>query len=79
MIRISTFKFVHKAKESFNPSVHGSCFEKVAVKPVLRIRDDYPEYEFFKPGFRVKNIPNPGYGSASASKNLSIFNPKNCF
>jgi hypothetical protein len=29
------------------------------------------------PGSRVKKIPDPG--SASASKNLSIFYPKNCF
>ena len=49
------------------------------MKPVLRIRDDYPESEFFNPGFRVKKIPDTGYGSASASKNLSFFNPKNCF
>jgi hypothetical protein len=29
------------------------------------------------PGSRVKKIPDPG--SASAAKNLSIYNPKNCF
>jgi hypothetical protein len=34
-----------------------------------------PGYEFFHPGSRVKKIPDPG----SASKNLSIFNSKNCF
>jgi hypothetical protein len=33
--------------------------------PVLRIRDVHPGSGFFHPG--------------SASKNLSIFNPKNCF
>jgi hypothetical protein len=32
-----------------------------------------PESEFAHPGSRVKKIPDPGY----ASKNLSIFNPKN--
>ncbi len=43
-----------------------------------------PGYEFFHPGSRnriflsgsrLKKIPDPG----SASKNLSMFNPKNCF
>jgi hypothetical protein len=29
------------------------------------------------PESRIKKIPDPGTGSAS--KNLSIFNPKNCF
>ncbi len=33
-----------------------------------------PESEFFHPGSRVKKAPNPGSGSAT--KNLSIFNPK---
>ncbi len=33
--------------------------------------------EFFHPGFSVKKIPDPGYGSAL--KNLSIFNPKIVF
>jgi hypothetical protein len=42
---------------------------------VLRIRDVYPGYEFFHPGSQVKNIPDPG----SASKNLSIYNPKKLF
>jgi len=36
-----------------------------------------PGSKFFHPGTRVKNIPDPGSGSAS--KILSIFNPKNCF
>jgi hypothetical protein len=38
-----------------------------------------PDPNFFikDPGSRVKKIPN--LGSGSASKNLSIFNPKNCF
>ncbi len=44
--------------------------------PVLRIRDVYPGYPI-RPGSRVKKIPDPGFGSAS--KNLSILNPKNCF
>jgi hypothetical protein len=41
----------------------------------------FPDHrsEFFHPGSRVKKIPDPGSGSASASKNVSIFNPKNCF
>ncbi len=42
--------------------------------PVLRIRDVCLGSEFFHPGSRVKHIPDPGF----ASKNLSIFNPKNC-
>ncbi len=41
---------------------------------VLRIRDVYPGSECFYPGSRVKKFPDPG--SASASKSLSIFNPK---
>jgi len=44
---------------------------------VLRIQDVYPGSEFVHPGSRVKKFPDPGSGSAS--KNLSIFNPKNCF
>jgi hypothetical protein len=36
-----------------------------------------PDPTFFYPGSRVKKIPDPGSGSAS--KNLNIFNPKNCF
>jgi hypothetical protein len=36
-----------------------------------------PGYEFFYPRSGVKKIPDPG--SESASKNLSIFNPKICF
>jgi hypothetical protein len=39
---------------------------------VLRIRDVYPGSKFFHPGSRVTKIPDPG----SASKNLSVFNPK---
>jgi hypothetical protein len=50
------------------------CFESAfsvdGAGSVLRIRDVYP-------GSRVKNISDPGSGSAS--KNSSIFNPKNCF
>ncbi len=34
-----------------------------------------PGSQFFHPGSRAKKIPDPG----SASKNLSIFNAKNCF
>jgi hypothetical protein len=30
------------------------------AKPVLRIRDVNPRSEFFHPGARVKNIPDPG-------------------
>ncbi len=44
---------------------------------VLRIREVYPGFEFFQPGSRDKKIPDSGSGSAS--KNLGIFNPKNCF
>jgi hypothetical protein len=44
---------------------------------LLRIPDVYPGSEFFHPGSQVKKIPDPGSGSAS--KNLSIFNSKNCF
>jgi hypothetical protein len=43
---------------------------------VLRIRDVYPGSEFFHPGSRVKKASDPGY--ATATKNLSIFNPNNC-
>ncbi len=46
------------------------------ISAVVRIRDFYPGSEFFHPGSRVKKIPDPGSGSAS--KNLSIFKPKNC-
>ncbi len=38
-----------------------------------------PDPNFSGPGSRVKKIPDPGSRSASASKNLSIFNPKICF
>jgi hypothetical protein len=41
---------------------------RLAVLAVLRIRDVYPR-------IRIFSIPDPG----STSKNLSIFNPKNCF
>ncbi len=46
---------------------------------VLRVRDVYPGSEFSipDPESRVKKILYPGSGSAS--KNSSIFNPKNCF
>jgi hypothetical protein len=43
---------------------------------VLRIRDINPGSKFSHSVYRVKKIPDPGSGSAS--KNLSIFNPKNC-
>jgi hypothetical protein len=53
------------------------------LQTVLRIRDVYPGSEFFRPGFfisdsasRVKKIPAD---PVSASKNLSICNPSNCF
>ncbi len=51
----------------------------ISKKAMLRIRDVYPGSgsEFFHPGSRFKKIPDPGSGSAS--KNLSIFDPKNCF
>jgi hypothetical protein len=38
---------------------------------VLRIRDVYPESDFFHPGSRVDKIPVPGSGSASKN-----FEPK---
>jgi hypothetical protein len=44
-------------------------FPEIYSNAVSRIRDVYP-------GPWIKNIPDPG--SASALKNLSIFNPKNC-
>jgi hypothetical protein len=52
----------------------------VPVKAVLRIRDVYPGSlgsEFFHPVpvSSVKKAPDPG----SATKNLNIVNPKNCF
>jgi hypothetical protein len=34
-------------------------------------------FRILDPGSGVKKIPDPGYGSTF--KNLSIFNPKNCF
>jgi hypothetical protein len=37
----------------------------------------FPGSRILDPGSRIKEIPDPG--SRSASKNLSIFNPKNCF
>ncbi len=36
-----------------------------------------PNFSIPGPGSRIKKIPDPGSGSAS--KNLSIFSPKNCF
>jgi hypothetical protein len=36
-----------------------------------------PDPNVSDPGSRVKMIPDPGHGSAS--KNLSIFNPTNCY
>jgi hypothetical protein len=45
-----------------------SCLFRYMLCAVLRTRDVYP-------GSRVKNIQDPGSGSAS--KNLSILNPKN--
>jgi hypothetical protein len=36
-----------------------------------------PKFSIPDPGSWVKTIPNPE--SRSASKNLNIFNPKNCF
>ncbi len=44
-----------------------------SAQVMLRIRDFYPESEFFHPGSRVKEIPDPH------QRILSIFNPKNCF
>jgi hypothetical protein len=38
------------------------------------IPDPGSEFSIPDPGSRVKKIPDPGFGSAS--KNLSIFNPK---
>jgi hypothetical protein len=51
--------------------------ESRIIQVVLRIRDVYPGSEFFHPGSRIKKIPVSGSGSAS--KNLSIFNPKKHF
>jgi hypothetical protein len=45
---------------------------KITQKQILD-----PNFSIPDPGSRVKKIPDPGSGSAS--KNLSIFNPKNCF
>jgi hypothetical protein len=36
-----------------------------------------PGSEFFHLGSRIKKIPDPGSGSSS--KNINIFNNKNCF
>ncbi len=36
-----------------------------------------PKFSIPDPGSKVKKIPY--YGSGSASQNLSIFKPKNCF
>jgi hypothetical protein len=44
---------------------------------VLRIRDVCPGCECFHSGSRIQGQKDPGSGSAS--KNLNIFNPKNCF
>jgi hypothetical protein len=43
----------------------------------IRSGSQYCGSEFFNPGSRVKKIPDPGSGSAS--KNVSIFNPKYLF
>ncbi len=47
--------------------------------PLVRGTDPDPDPSlfFFNPGSRVIKIPDPR--SESESKNLSIFNPKNCF
>jgi hypothetical protein len=50
---------------------------EIQDEAVLRIRDVDPGSEFFHPESRVKKIPD--LGSGSASKNLSIFDPNNCF
>jgi hypothetical protein len=44
---------------------------------VLQIREVDPGSKIFHPRSRVKKISDSGSGSAL--KNLSIFNPKNCF
>ncbi len=45
--------------------------------PVLRIREGYTGSRIRIFPSRIQDQKDPGYGSAS--KNLSIFNPKNCF
>jgi hypothetical protein len=50
--------------------------------PVLRIRSDYPGFwiRIFQsriPGSEIKKAPDPGSGSAT--KNLGIINPNNCY
>jgi hypothetical protein len=40
-------------------------------------QDKHPGFDLFLPGSRVDNISDPGSGSAS--KNLSIFNPKKLY
>ncbi len=68
-------------KSTLWKTLFGKEADKVGKKTrfiqVLRIRDVYPGSEFFHPGSRVKKILDPGSGAAS--KNLSIFNTKNCF
>jgi hypothetical protein len=54
-----------------------TCFSYSRLIALLRILIVYPGSEYFHPGSRVKKIPDPR--SASASKNLSIFNPKIVF
>jgi hypothetical protein len=46
----------------------------VTYAAVLRIRDVYPGSEFFRHGSRIYRQKDSGPGSAS--KSLSIFNPK---
>jgi hypothetical protein len=60
----------HNEKDTATDDMHG----------VLRIRDVYLGSRirtFSIPDIGSKKIPDPGSGTAS--KNLSIFNPKNCF
>ncbi len=51
-------------------------FQYSSSSQVLRIWDVYPVSKFFHPGSRVKKVPDLG---SESLKNLSIFNPKNCF
>jgi hypothetical protein len=49
----------------------------IELPAMMQIEVVYPGSEFFYPRSRVKKSPDPVSGSAS--KNLNIFNPKNCF
>jgi hypothetical protein len=50
---------------------------KNTIKAVFRIRDDFPDPSFSFPDPVSKRHRIPGF--ESATKNLSIFNPKICY